>query len=327
MKQNIILIAISLALFLRSLNAQIYPPQNAIDGDTCIFDIPCEIISIDTSQPNNIWQIGEPSKTIFDKAYIGTRTLITDSINAYDTSSISSFTIQLVHTNSITTELVFWHRYETDRGRDGGYIELSYDLGKTWFNLLDWDWCPYIRCPNVGPKDIYERDDTLSDGEPGFSGSSNGWQKSSFYCTRTFYNTIIKDEENSLSKREIQDNIISDTTMVRFTFVSDTIPDNKDGWCIDNMMLFLHYDPAGINSNKISNKVSLYPNPANDNFTYNCSFPISSISIYDPLGTIMGRFNNPDQTIEIDELPNGLYYVVFYSKCQMLTTEKLLILK
>ena len=48
-------------------------------------------IIIDTiSNPDNIWQIGVPSKTIFDSAYSLTHAIVTDTLNAYPVNDTSS---------------------------------------------------------------------------------------------------------------------------------------------------------------------------------------------------------------------------------------------
>ena len=43
-----------------------------------------DLIRIDsTTNPNNIWQIGTPQKTIFDSGYMTSRAMLTDSTSNY----------------------------------------------------------------------------------------------------------------------------------------------------------------------------------------------------------------------------------------------------
>ena len=88
----------------------------------------------------------------------------------------------------------------------------------------------------------------------------------------------------------------------------------------------LYETPEDINPTNDESQVSLFPNPCQDFFSYDSSIPLTSITIYNPLGTILASFYNPGQTIMISELPKGLYYVVFYSDNKIIAIEKLLII-
>jgi len=62
---------------------------------------------------------------------MGSRSILTDSTVAYDTSNTSYFELEIpliAHIN----ELTFYHKYQTDSLLDGGYIEISYDSGANW---------------------------------------------------------------------------------------------------------------------------------------------------------------------------------------------------
>jgi hypothetical protein len=314
-KHKLIIVAVFIALLSKFSIAQVFGPQYAIGGDTCIFDSSCEFIIIDTSQANNLWQIGEPSKIVLDAAYIGIRAIITDSVNVYDTNNISSFTLQLVHQGTRMHEIVFWHKYDTDEGKDGGYIEMSHNLGESWTNIIDYQRSYPLAYQIIHIRELYNSGDSITGGNVGYHGSSGGWIKSS-----------ISWDAYTILGGDIDERVNQDTTLVRFTFISDSIPDSKDGWCIDNIIHLLYETYENINPVKKANHVKIYPNPCQDFISYESEIPLTSISIYNPFGTIMGSFDNPNQTIEISELPKGLYYVAFYKNNQIIAVEKLLII-
>ena len=55
-------------------------------------DIPIEIDSLNAS---NIWQIGEPSKTLFSSARSNPNALVTDTLNNYPVNDSSSFIVRI----------------------------------------------------------------------------------------------------------------------------------------------------------------------------------------------------------------------------------------
>src|SRR4051812_30284690 len=69
---------------------------------------------IDSLQTNNIWQLGKPSKPVFDSAYSKPLALVTDTLHPYPINNTSSF-IVIDNTDDCNFAGVdFWHRFNTD---------------------------------------------------------------------------------------------------------------------------------------------------------------------------------------------------------------------
>ena len=102
-----------------------------------------------------------------------------------------------------STELVFYHTFETELHRDGGFVEISADNGQSWSRLdTHFVMNPY--------NDYLNSDPTFT----GFSGSQIGYIKS------------VADLSS------FQDQSI----LIRFVFISDC--ENKvDSWRIDDISL------------------------------------------------------------------------------------------
>ena len=313
MKYRSVVVVILITFSSKFSFAQIFGPQYAIGGDTCIFDIHCENIIIDTSQSNNLWQIGKPSKIFIDTAFMGTRAIIIDSLTVYDTNNISSFTLQLIHPGTRMHELIFWHMYETDEGKDGGYIEMSYDMGATWTDLNNY-WNYPLAYQLLHLENYYSSDDSINGRYIGFNGSTDTWLKSTISWDAITYGGHIDERVNQ------------DTTLLRFTFISDSILDTLDGWCIDNIIHLLYETPNVLESKQKEHSIILYPNPGYDIINVENDVPLLAIEIYSVMGNMVVRIDNPSRNISIESLPQGLYSVVFYSNNQIRTVEKLLII-
>ena len=115
--------------------------------------------------------------------------------------------------------LEFWHYFETEANYDGGNVQVSTDSGSTWQVLQ--------------PAGGYTNAQLNSLNGPGFSGSSNGWIKSTFPLS-AYGNQSVK---------------------FRFVFASDGGTHNQ-GWFIDDVRTSGYLEYAG----KISGQV-LSSNP------------------------------------------------------------------
>ncbi len=189
----------------------------------------------------NIWQIAAPSKPYFSQAYTPPNAILTDSAAFYPVSNTSSFDLIIGEFNMGGTFggwypwnifVDFRHKFDTDTLQDGGFISVSWDHGQTWMNIVDDtiskqmftvspaqpDWSYF------GNTNIYGHSDSLFNGEPGFSGHSYGWVQT---CM-AWYDIPVRHPSFAPT----------DTMMLRFTFISDNVTNNKEGWMIDQIRLF-----------------------------------------------------------------------------------------
>ncbi|MEI6765795.1 MAG: hypothetical protein WCM76_09155 [Bacteroidota bacterium] len=139
-------------------------------------------VRIDTANHTNIWQIGKPSKIVFDSAYSATDAILTDTALPYPVNNHSSFTITIKSYDwfwGSPSWHGFYSKYDTDPGHDGGYIDVSYDGGANWQNIVFdtiLNTCPTYPFSDSLPTfyNMYTATDTLKNGVPAFSGSSIG---------------------------------------------------------------------------------------------------------------------------------------------------------
>jgi len=102
----------------------------------------------------------------------------------------------------------FKHKYQTDDGKDGGYIEISYD-GLNWTNIIkDTLISIYSDPPNL--YNFYNETDTIVNGESAFTGQSDGWITSEFDWAWGAW------DYEWMTGNEI-------TPVIRFVFKSDSI--------------------------------------------------------------------------------------------------------
>jgi len=278
--------------------------------------------------PDQIWQVGTPSKATFDSSYSAYRALITDSIHPYPAANHSYFDL-LFNTDPNCMvidqlQLEFWHRFDTDTMHDGGYITISYDNGSTWVNVIEdytgfYGDSPYMDYGNM----IYTTEDSLFNGEYGFSGNSNGWKKAKL-C---WFDIPAK----SIS-------YYTDPIIIRFNFISDDIDNAKAGWMIDDIRLF-NVDLGG-EIVDLSNTASfaISPNPANDQVTLIIDDVLLSnetVQIFNLTGKLVKSFpfwetekglksfplGETEKGLNISELEKGLYFVKIGTETQKLVIE------
>jgi len=273
--------------------------------DTITFEEPYEYLVIDTSS-QNIWQIGEPNKIFFDSAFSITNAIVTDTLNYYPFNNNSYFDLKIGEFNyNIYYEYDIFieikHKFDTDTLKDGGFITVSYDEGLTWTNIINdssgfWDITPNNDVYSGG--NLYTENDTLYNGEYGFSGNSNDWVTTWF----TWHNLPVKNNMD----------FIGDTMIVRFNFISDNIETNKEGWMIDDIKLYSVDLGDGINDNKtLDFKIS--PNPFNETAIIELNdYREIELSIFDIQGQLIKQknyFNNQSIIINRDNLNSGVYFI------------------
>lgn len=273
--------------------------------DTITFEEPYEFLSIDTSE-QNIWQIGEPNKMFFDSAYSSNLAIVTDTINYYPINNNSFFDIKISEANFPSygwlVFLEFTHKYDTDSLMDGGYISVSYDYGISWTNIINDESWNYSIIPFPGEysgMNLYSENDVLFNGESGFSGNSGDW-------ITTEFGWHIEPE----SPPEFT-NMLEDTTIIRFNFISDSINTNKEGWLIDHIRLISYGLMGSVDDLKKMN-FEIFPNPVYDKFqlTFSENIQLQSFRIYSVNGELLLKqkaSSTEIQFIDVSHLQSGMY--------------------
>lgn len=153
-----------------------------------------------TANPNNVWQIGTPQKSVFSSAYSVPNVIVTDTINHYPTNDTSSFIYQHIAWYGMeigqVADLKGQYYVDCD-SQDKGDIEISLDHGSTWNSILN-----------------------LSSSPINLSGSSGDWQYFSIYLGTYGLTNNVQN---------------GDTVLIKFSFMSDGIQDNRDGLMFDDL--------------------------------------------------------------------------------------------
>jgi len=284
-------------------------PFNDSPGDTLgiwnitTFDEPAEYINIG-SNSSNIWQIGAPQKVFFNSAYLGNNAIITDTLNPYPALNYSYFDLYIGNFNYNTywypysTLIDFRHKFDTDSLLDGGYITVSWDKGLTWENVI-YNTIPWQNGIINVNQNLYSDQDTLFNGEHGFSGRSDGWIHSSFGWEGI---TVKKSME-----------FPPDTAIVRFNFISDNNNTSREGWMIDQIRLFSVELNGGLDNNGPGSAIiTVSGNPFHESVVIHFNKPYGSN--LGELFAIDGRkvrtidfSNESEYRLYRDGLKNGLY--------------------
>lgn len=295
--------------------SQIEPGEGIYPIDSCRFEEVCNMLYI-PDDSSNLWQVGKPQKTLFDTAYSPDMVIITDTVSNYPMGNHSWFQISVQGYQYMSLILSFMHRIDSDSGRDGGYVEISTDSGNTWINLV-WDTCNFSTsspCPYyILQENFYAISDTLYNGQPGFSGTSDGWVHSQFQWIWDF--PVKPGRKDSVMSG------MSDSIMFRFHFISDSIDNGREGWMIDNIKISsvnLGFAVNNIRKNKI--QLNVFPNPVSDHVLISFDNPrqlFHSIYITNITGGVVRKMENVRSDrlqIDRDNLPAGIYLVTIQNE-------------
>lgn len=245
---------------------------------------------IDTiANPNNIWQIGKPQKTIFDSAFSLPNVIVTDTVNSYPVNDTSLFIIKNQETNygfvaPHTVILSGHYRVNSDSLNDYGMIEFSPDNGVTWIDLLNdtvYNSYYYWKLP-----------------KPVLTGNSSGWQD--FYVNLARLGPLFNIQ-------------IGDTVQYRFTFISDSIADTFDGLTYDNLIFEDWVEGIDELGFDLINSIA-FPNPVRKSLTIELSNPNSvlfNLTIYDNLGKQIFTLDNTTERkiqVDTDNFNSGFYH-------------------
>jgi hypothetical protein len=246
--------------------------------DTCYH----QFISIDTNvYRNNRWQVGKPDKVSFDSAFTLFNAMVTDTLDPYPANDTSVFTFKLpvrlpelcYSYHPPLNMISFFYKLDID-SNTFARIEVSTDSGLSWKNLNDS--LPAGFLWNGPPVNL--------------STSTTEWKVFSVYTNPTFPVPW------------------HDTVFFRFTFISDSLFANKDGWIIDNFN-FWYLCEGGVATVANPNLITLYPNPSHGNLYFHTDKPHkeATITIYDMQGRQVYNSPSPANGYLNLQLPDGVY--------------------
>jgi hypothetical protein len=252
-------------------------------------------VIIDTSYLNNVWQIGQPQKSLFNISYSIPNSIITDTVDPYPINNTSVFYLGTGgdwFIDSHTLSLNFLYRIDSDSLNDFGRIEFSLDTGQTWNNILfSENGGGFWRVENSLGKIVIQPSlgDTIV-----FTGSTDGWYR-------------------FMAEIHLLEQQYYDTIIYRFTFNSDGIIENKDGWIIDDLGYKMVWE--GINDGNDSEII--YPNPVTNCINIRSHKPIRKVEIINLFGIPVKILTTPFNylPVEVSDLIPGIYYcsIVFES--------------
>jgi hypothetical protein len=280
--------------------AQINPFEGIIDVDSCDFSQNCSYIQLDT---NSLWQIGHSNKT-FLQPNSAQNVLITDTSANYPIHAESSFEIHWpAHENSIFNFILsFDHSMDSDSSHDGGRIEISYDYGQTWVDIYD----DAITNVAFNTENFYSQSDTLYDGKAGFSGHFSNRHS----VLQWVWIIPLKS-------------FPTDTMYYRFSFKSDSLDHNKEGWLIENIHFAFADMQGGISTEPVS-YFELSPNPSSEVVQIQTALKEFELAIYALNGTQIESFGN-EKTLNVSGFSPGVYLLQMLTPEGKTSTKKLLI--
>jgi hypothetical protein len=251
---------------------------------------------IDTNEnPNNIWQIGPPQKSIFDSSYSMPNVIVTDTINYYPVNDTSSFTIKTIadlgyiwpHAAAVGAA----YKVNSDSLNDYGLIEFSPDNGNTWIDLLnDTIYDSYFYWMNPW-------------GKPTLTGNSNGWKV--FAVDVAYLGPLFNIQQG-------------DTVQFKFTFISDSIADTLDGLMFDSFS-YLDFVSSVEEHENLWFTSKAFPNPTNGKLKIDFAPSFGSaltLTVYDNTGKelfFMDKIKESTIDLSVEEFPSGAYsYLLEY---------------
>lgn len=260
--------------------------QKIVIHDTLHFDtgLPAYLI-IDTTQPNNCWQVGAPSKGAFTSAFSPPNVLITDTVHFFPPGNTSSFTLHLAPDSNLFINCIgegwitFRHRYAFDSLKAGGYIEIRYN------EYFTGQWTPWVNIaldslPIFAIMDpAYYPGDTITGGIPAYTGYSGGWKQATF---QWLWMMMVKGNP---------EDVFMDKLEIRFTANSMAANDSTAGWMIDDLAIYLRECSGNVQENQQDSFSSrAAPNPGNTDIRILTDEPVNEdadVSVFSRDGSLV----------------------------------------
>lgn len=258
----------------------------------------------------NCWQIGEPGSPFFESAYSEPNAIVTDTINSYPANNHSWFDLIIPEYPFVDyIGISFYHKLNTEKNKDGGFITISYDMGKTWINIIEDNSGIFATSPATEfdyyteTEGLYSLSDTLFNGEHGFSGDVTTWSKVRFNWVK--YIAVKKKQ-------------FIDTVIIRFNFISDSV-NNLEGWMIDDINLFTIDLPGAVDNSLANSDITVSPNPIKNTTVIQSKNKqtIKTLEVFSINGQLVRTEHpNSDQFVfEKKDLNKGIYFIrCLYSK-------------
>ena len=245
-------------------------------------------IRIDSTIPNNIWQIGAPNKHIFSVAHSIPNAIITDTLNSYPINNNSDFYLVTpgdFFSKYHAAKLDFWYMMDSDTLIDYGKIEISIGASQIWHNIISGNGLYGYYWIYDSQGNLFKQtgpNDTLI-----FDGTSNGWYK-------FIYTTSLPEYVNI------------DSIRYRFTFHSSGIFGSRDGWMIDD---FDFHDEWESTFEK-GFDYTVYPDPVQEQLNINSQALVIEYEIMNSMGQVLDRNNNDllPAHINVSYLIPGFYF-------------------
>lgn len=278
---------------------------------SCDFEANCDSLDLHPEISGNLWQIGIPEKVEFDSAYSPYRALVTDSSLTYPASNHSYFDLVYIRTY-VNPVISFYHKWDMDTLTEGAWIDISYDKGLTWINVIQDSSCYGSNWPSINQENLYGSNDTMTNGTPAFTGHSEGWVRTQMQWIWTALTKSYGPE--------------GDTIIWRFHFLSDSTETSKDGWMIDDFEVFEVAPTGAVADFSQASSLKLWPNPANDYiyFENTTASPVTAV-IYGVDGRRIlkyEQFSGETPTIPVNALLPGIYQLLVYSKDGLIGTQR-----
>jgi hypothetical protein len=256
----------------------------------------------DTINKSSIWQIGQPQKNTFTKAFSLPNSLVTDTINPYpiNDTSIIVFKVPVWSHDWGAHTITFQYQLNTDSLNDFGKLEVSGDGGVSFINVLD-KWNEY---------GFWWNGEIIQN----FTGNTYEWKRFSI-CVSGLLNSFPS----------------ADTIQYRFSFTSDGIQTGKDGWIIDNIEVI----DVTESTNEIDNNnfCTCYPNPTSNIIIIEYKTfkgDRFSLGMFNYKGQLIWRksFQEDKVNINVCSYENGTYfYQIIDTKNNFQTYNKFIINK
>ena len=204
---------------------------------------------------------------------------------------------------SVNPLVSFYHKWDMDSLTEGAWIDISYNNGLSWKNIIYDTAMLSNNWPFINSVNLYGVNDTLNNGIPAFTGSSDGWVLTQF---QWIWFLVAKDyclPEN-------------DTILLRFHFLSDSNETAKDGWMIDDFFIDGIMFLGSIGEFENAEPLKLWPNPVSDELYLRMDGQrIFSAEVFSFEGRLVCAFNDPSglEKLSLQQLKPGLYWVMVQS--------------